>query len=88
MKNQVITINSETNMDLYASLNGKTYESIKMFSGDLINITSSLLNQVRGTKCIIYVNVKGEPQEYYQIMTWGAGEVTEVITEIMLNSSA
>jgi hypothetical protein len=61
MKNQVITINSETNMDLYASLNGYTYESIKMFSGDLINITSSLLNQVRGTKCIIYVNVKGEP---------------------------
>ena len=85
MKNQVITINSESNMDLYASVNGKSQDSVKMFSGDLINVTSSSLNQVNGTKCILYVNIKGEPQEYYQIMTWGVGEIAESITEIMLN---
>jgi argonaute-like protein implicated in RNA metabolism and viral defense len=56
-----------------------------MFSGDLINVTSSSLNQVNGTNCILYVNIKGEPQEYYQIMTWGVGEIAERIIEIMLN---
>lgn len=56
-----------------------------MFSGDLVNVTSTSLNQVNGTKCIVYVNIKGEPQEYYQIMTWGFGEIAERITEIMLN---
>jgi len=33
------------------------------------------------------VNIKGEPQEYYQIMTWGVGEIAESITEIMINST-
>lgn len=44
MKNQVITINSETNMDLYATMNGVYYESTKMYSGDLVNITAANLN--------------------------------------------
>ncbi len=53
MKNQVITINSDSNMDLYATVNGVEYESTKMFSGDLVNITAANLNQVNGTKCIV-----------------------------------
>jgi hypothetical protein len=62
MKNQIITLNSEGNLDLWAELKGIQrggFESTKLFSGDLVNISVNYLTLIPGTRCIIEVTIRG-----------------------------